>query len=114
MAAVLLEAAINDQKNNPETMRKKQKRRKSADLTKQVEMKSKTLTSGTAFFNDMVARNSNDSWHHQLKRYTKKQLKEQMKESTAKQAFITKKQQADDIRKRCQETWNVNDITTLL
>jgi hypothetical protein len=40
-------------------------------------------------------------------------MKEKLIHSTAKQAFITKKQQADDIRKRCREKWTVKDITTL-
>ena len=58
MAAALLEAAINKQSNNPEAMRKRKERLKLATTTRNVEAKTRKLTSGAAFFNDMVALHS--------------------------------------------------------
>jgi hypothetical protein len=69
-------------------MRKKQERRQLADLIKQVDTKTRRLISRTEFFNSMITLNSDDIWQHQQKWYIERQMKETMKQSTAKQALI--------------------------
>jgi serine/threonine protein phosphatase PrpC len=87
MDVVLLEAAINDLKNNPERMRKKERRRQLANLTKDFEQRTWKLTSRTAFYNNMVALNSDGIWDHQQKWFCERDMKEKEKQAATKQAF---------------------------
>jgi hypothetical protein len=93
-AAVLLEAAINSQKNNPTAMKKRQERKELADKTKRIEETTKKLTSGVAFFNDMVALNGDDIWEHQNKWYNEKKAKEDEKRVASRKLFYEKKTNA--------------------
>jgi hypothetical protein len=91
-----------------------QERSKLAEVSKDVESKTRKLTSGSAFYNDMVALHSDNIWEHQQKWYVEKQHKEQMKQSTTKQAFLLKKIAVHDIRKRSRESWTIKDISQFL
>jgi hypothetical protein len=59
----------------------------------------------------MIALISNNIWQHQQKWFIERQMKEKVKQSTAMQALIARKQQADNIRKSARDTWKVNELT---
>jgi hypothetical protein len=85
-----------------------------ADLTKDVESAANKLTSGAAFYNDMVALHSDSVWDTQKKWFDQKQHKEKQKKTTAKRLFFAKKEKCDEIRKRPRESWTIDNIQTLL
>jgi hypothetical protein len=99
MVAIILEVSINKQRNYPETMKKVQEQCPLADITKNVETKIRKLASGTSFFNDTVALNSDNIWAYQQNKFVEKQVKKQIKQSTTKQAFLFKKRAPEKIRK---------------
>jgi predicted MPP superfamily phosphohydrolase len=103
-----------NKKNNPDAMKNKEERRKLHELTKDVEQKTRKLTSGTAFYNDIIALRGDPVWDIQQKWNEEKQNKEKQKKSAAKILFWSKKTKCDKIRKRPRETWSVENISTLL
>jgi hypothetical protein len=114
MAAVLFNAAVNEQRNNPEAMKRKQESYELGLLTKEIDQATRKLTSGVAFCNDMVALHSDNFWDRQNKWMNEKKTKENNKKTTAKKAFWAKKDKCDEIRKRPRETWSINNIQMLL
>jgi hypothetical protein len=113
-AAVLLEAAINNHRNDPTAMRKRKERKELASKTRLIEETTRKLTSGVAFFNDMVALNGDAVWEHQNKWYNERKAKDDEKRDASRKLFNEKKMKCDNIRMRQKETWTVNDISTLL
>lgn len=100
-AALFLEAAINSQQNDPAMMQRRKERKTLADATKVAEGETQKLTSGVAFYNDMVALNGDTVWEHpQKKWHDEKTAKERSKRNnTAKRLFQEKKVRCDNIRK---------------
>jgi hypothetical protein len=114
ITGILFHDVIDEHKNHPETMKKNRERKMLADLTKEVEAATRKLTSGAAFYNDIVALHSDTVWDNQKKWHDEKQLKEQEKKTTAKRLFFAKKEKSDEIRKRPRASWSIDNIQTLL
>jgi hypothetical protein len=85
-----MEAAINGHNNNPIAMQKRKERLELAKKTKDVEEATKKITSGSAFFNDKVALNSDFIWDHQKKWHHEKEAKERKKRNVLKKLFEKK------------------------
>jgi hypothetical protein len=113
-AGTILDLAINNNKNDPVAMKRKKDRLDLARVTRDVQEKTKKLTSGSAFFNDDVALNSDSIWEHQNKWFTEKEAKVQEKQNAAKKLFFDRKEKCDNIRKRPNASWTINDISYLL
>jgi hypothetical protein len=84
-------------------------------LTKDVEQKTRKLTSGTAFYIDIVALHGDPVWNIQQKWNEEKKINRNSKEISSKSFFGQRRRQnCDDIRKRPRETWSVENIISLL
>ena len=82
-------------------MRKQKERLMLATITKNIETKTRKLTSRTAFFNDMVTRHSDGIWDHQKKWLHENVLISKEKKTNRIERFWKKK--SDEIRKRNRE-----------
>jgi hypothetical protein len=99
-AAALLEAAINKHRNDPTAMKQQTKWFELANKTRAVEEATRKLTSGTAFFNNMVALKSDSIWEHQKKWHNEKESKEKGKKAAARKLFDKKQLKCNNICKR--------------
>jgi hypothetical protein len=91
MLGALFDSALSDQRNSPETMRRKRERLQFAMLTRGVEEKAKQLTSGTAFFNDMAGLHSDSVWHHQKQWYAERKSQRKQTRKTRQRNHFGKR-----------------------
>lgn len=91
-----------------------QQREQQATATRRILERTKKLTSGTAFAHGLVGVHCDAVWEHTLAYNTEKTEKEEAKQRKRREDQSKRKMVADEIRKRSQETWRVNDIEKLL
>jgi hypothetical protein len=111
---VMFEAACHKYRNHPDVMKRQREHQLLMYLTKQVDKATRKLTSGAAFYNDMLALHGDEVWNHQKKWRNQKNQKESSKRLAKKKLFWAKKDKCDEIRKRPRESWTVDQIIMLL
>jgi hypothetical protein len=88
---VLFEAAVQTYRNHPDVLKRQRERQQLMDLTKKLDMATRKLTSGAAFYNDMLALHGEGVWNHQTKWRNEKRYKEDGKRLAKKKLFWAKK-----------------------
>jgi hypothetical protein len=95
--AALVEAAINKHRNDPTAMKERSKRFELSKKTPEVEEATWKLTSGTDFFNNMVALNSDTIWEHQKRWHDEKESKANGQKAATRKLFDEKQQKSNNI-----------------